>query len=51
MKQTGGSQRAGRSNFRNRLHEVIFEADTAAGKNFDLALLAMIIPTAGRRSG
>ena len=29
--------------FRRRLHEVIFEADTAAGKAFDLALLVAIL--------
>jgi voltage-gated potassium channel len=29
--------------FRERLHEIIFEADTAAGKSFDIALLVMII--------
>ena len=30
-------------NFRNRLHEVIYEADTPAGKFFDLALLVVIV--------
>lgn len=31
------------SSFRNRLYTVIFEADTPAGKAFDLALLALIL--------
>lgn len=30
------------SNWKERLHEVIFEADTAAGKTFDVALLVAI---------
>ena len=29
--------------FRSRLHEIIFEADTPAGKAFDVALLIAII--------
>ena len=31
------------SSFRSRLHEIIFEADTPAGKVFDVALLVLII--------
>jgi voltage-gated potassium channel len=31
------------SSFRSRLHEIIFEADTPAGKAFDVALLILII--------
>ena len=30
-------------NFRKKLHEVIYEADTPAGKFFDLALLVIIV--------
>ena len=30
------------STWRERLHEVIFEADTSAGKTFDIALLVAI---------
>jgi voltage-gated potassium channel len=33
---------AGFSPFREKLHEIIFEAETPAGKNFDIALLIMI---------
>ena len=32
---------------KNRLHEIIFEADTKAGKNFDIALLLAIIISVG----
>ncbi|HKV13352.1 MAG TPA: ion transporter, partial [Thermoanaerobaculia bacterium] len=31
------------SNFRHRLHEVIFEADTPAGRRFNLVLLLLIL--------
>jgi voltage-gated potassium channel len=31
------------NSLRVRLHEIIFEADTAAGKNFDVALLILIV--------
>jgi len=31
------------SSIRSRLHEIIFEADTAAGKTFDIVLLVLII--------
>jgi len=31
------------SKFRNRVHEIIFEADTPAGKAFDVALLVAIV--------
>lgn len=34
---------AGRARWRARLHEVIFEADTRAGKAFDVALLITIV--------
>jgi len=34
---------ASKTRWRHRLHEVIFEADTPAGKTFDLALLAAIL--------
>lgn len=34
---------APRSRFRHRLHEVIFEADTPAGRGFDLFLLVLIL--------
>jgi voltage-gated potassium channel len=32
---------------KNRLHEIIFEADTRAGKNFDIALLLAIVISVG----
>ena len=32
-----------KENWRDRLHEIIFEADTKAGKNFDIALLWLIL--------
>lgn len=31
---------------RRRLHEIIFEADTPAGKAFDVALLILILVSA-----
>jgi voltage-gated potassium channel len=31
------------ANWRRRLHEIIFEADTPAGKRFDIALISMIL--------
>jgi voltage-gated potassium channel len=34
-------------NLKQRLHEVIFEADTAAGKTFDVALLILIVLSVG----
>lgn len=34
---------AGQAPWRHRLHEVIFEADTPAGRAFDLALLVLIV--------
>lgn len=34
-------------NWKNKLHEVIYEADTAAGKWFDLVLLILIITSIG----
>ena len=34
---------APRDGLRNRIHEVIFEADTPAGKTFDIILLVMIV--------
>jgi len=37
----------GRSAWRVRLHEVIFESDTPAGKAFDVALIATIIASTG----
>jgi len=47
MPEPGAATDAGRSGWRHRLHEVIFEADTAAGKAFDLALLALILASVG----
>ncbi len=35
--------RSNQADWRHRMHEVIFEADTRAGKAFDLALLALIV--------
>ncbi len=35
--------KAGRAGWKEKLHEVIFEADTAAGKAFDVALLVCIV--------
>lgn len=35
------------SGWRRRLHEVIFEADTPAGRRFDLALLLLILASVG----
>ena len=37
------SQRPALSGWRNRAHEVIYEADTPAGKAFDVALIATIL--------
>ena len=31
------------SNWRNELHEIIFEADTKLGKTFDLVLIVSIV--------
>ena len=31
------------NNFRHKIHEIIFEADTPAGKIFDLSLLILIL--------
>lgn len=39
----GGKNRPARSNWRLVLHEVIFEADTPAGKTFDVLLIASIL--------
>ena len=39
----GNIKPEGFSPFRERLHEVIFEADTKAGKTFDVVLLIMIL--------
>lgn len=36
-------ERPGGAGWRERWHEIIFEADTPAGKRFDLALLALIL--------
>ncbi|WP_230375403.1 hypothetical protein [Methanolobus vulcani] len=33
----------GENNWRSRLYEVIFEADTPAGKNFDIILIVSIL--------
>ena len=33
----------GLKNFKHRLHEIIYEADTLAGKVFDLVLLIFIL--------
>jgi voltage-gated potassium channel len=35
------------SNFRARLHEIVFEADTAAGKAFDVSVLVCIVASVG----
>ena len=32
-----------KNSWRNRVHEIIFEADTKAGKAFDVSLLVLII--------
>ena len=40
--QGSGSDQTPRGDLRNRIHEVIFEADTPAGKTFDIALLVLI---------
>ncbi len=40
---TSGAQPAGGSRWRERLRVVIFEADTPAGKSFDVALLVTIV--------
>lgn len=44
-----GSPEAGSrgATWRRRLHEVIFEADTPAGRRFDLALLVLILASVG----
>jgi len=38
-----GSEERAQAPWRGRLHEVIFEADTRAGRAFDLALMALIL--------
>ena len=40
--QGSGSDQTPRGDLRSRIHEVIFEADTPAGKAFDIALLVLI---------
>jgi voltage-gated potassium channel len=40
--RTSAAATAARPRWRERLHEVIFEADTPAGRFFDLALLVAI---------
>ena len=40
-------QSSGTSTYRDRLHEIIFEADTPAGRVFDLALIASILASIG----
>lgn len=42
-KPRDGHPRASAQPWRRRLHEVIFEADTPAGKAFDVALLIAIL--------
>ena len=37
------SQKAHTKNWKNRLHEIIYEADTPAGKSFDVIILIMIL--------
>ena len=37
------SQKAHTKNWKNRLHEIIYEADTSAGKSFDVIILIMIL--------
>ncbi|MCP4205393.1 MAG: ion transporter, partial [bacterium] len=37
------SEKPGHDSWRHRMHEVIFEADTPAGKTFDVALLLAIV--------
>lgn len=39
------------SDWRHRLHEVVFEADTQAGKTFDVALLVAIVAFVCSSSG
>lgn len=41
--RSAGEERPTDSPFRERLHEIIFEADTAAGRAFDVALLVAIM--------
>ena len=36
-------KKSGMSPWRERMHEIIFEADTPAGKRFDIALLILIL--------
>jgi len=41
------SDESRRAPWRHRLHEIIFEADTPAGRAFDLALLVLIVGSVG----
>lgn len=43
MKVHRPAEESARNPWRRRLHEVVFEADTPAGRSFDLALLALIL--------
>ena len=42
-KPGGDRTQPGRASLRHRLHEIIFEADTPAGKAFDIALIVLIL--------
>jgi voltage-gated potassium channel len=38
------------SSWRYRLHEIIYESDTAAGKAFDVSLLVVILASIKKRA-
>ncbi|MCK5695494.1 MAG: hypothetical protein KAH62_02640 [Desulfobacula sp.] len=40
------NNQTGRHRFQHRLHEIIFEADTRAGKLFDIILIVSIVSSA-----
>lgn len=42
-----GSEESASAPWRHRLHEIVFEADTPAGRAFDLALLVAIVASVG----
>jgi len=42
-KQSILSQKSNKRNWKNQLHEIIYEADTPAGKSFDVIILIMIL--------
>ncbi|MCM2270096.1 MAG: ion transporter [Thermoanaerobaculia bacterium] len=41
------SEESARAGWRHRLHEIVFEADTPAGRRFDLVLLVAILTSVG----